>query len=697
MLLLPLIYLAIVALTAVAVWGHAVHNTWLILLFPGRAAIIGIVAYLTPLIAGALLVLFMFKPLLARPEKAPPSRPLSQRDAPSLFALVDGIADAVKAPRPRRIDLDILEVNASASLRRGWLSMVLPGDLVLTLSLPLVAGLTVRELAGVIAHELGHFGQGAGMRLSYIIGSINFWFARVVHQRDRWDVRLMQWSHSGTWFRVPFYVTRFFVWLSRGVLRGLMWVGQVISSAFSRQMEYGADRMQTELAGSASFEPTFRKMTYLSVAMQLVYNDLESAWHERRLGDDLVQLVLARVVHMPPEVREAIQKERKEETTGLFDTHPATRDRIDHARALDLPGIFALDGRAPQLFVDFEGLSRQMTFDHYRDALGEQVSRENLVPSRQMMERSRRVEEEMRAASRYFQDTLAVLRPIVPPLGLFDAPAEEGGSEALAARLREARQQVVDLAPQARKALEKYLKTDGEYLDAGRGLALLKAGFQFPPELVGMKMEPTVNTVSVVRDKAARGRTAAGTALDAVQAASLARLSAALRLLAGSHRAEAALELRRARQLLGSLAAFERAWQHVLEMRDGFSQLAVLVDALQHNAGEQTLQNELHNQVHLCDSQIRKAFEALGQSRYPFEHVRDGVTLADYVFDGLPTAMEPPARLGEVYGKCEGGLDRLISYYVRCMGSLARIAEAVEQELGLDPLPTPPDDEQGQA
>jgi hypothetical protein len=43
------------------------------------------------------------------------------------------------------------------------------------------------EVAGVLAHELGHFSQGSGMRLSYVIRSINGWFARVVFERDEWD------------------------------------------------------------------------------------------------------------------------------------------------------------------------------------------------------------------------------------------------------------------------------------------------------------------------------------------------------------------------------------------------------------------------------------------------------------------------------------------------------------------------------
>ena len=46
----------------------------------------------------------------------------------------------------------------------------------LTIGLPLVAGLSLREFAGIIAHEFGHFTQGFGMRLSYVIRQINGWF-----------------------------------------------------------------------------------------------------------------------------------------------------------------------------------------------------------------------------------------------------------------------------------------------------------------------------------------------------------------------------------------------------------------------------------------------------------------------------------------------------------------------------------------
>ena len=79
-------------------------------------------------------------------------------------------------------------VNASAGFGRD--AGLFGQNLVLTIGLPLVAGLTARQFAGVLAHEFGHFSQGAGMRLSYVVRSVNAWFARVVFERDGWDESL---------------------------------------------------------------------------------------------------------------------------------------------------------------------------------------------------------------------------------------------------------------------------------------------------------------------------------------------------------------------------------------------------------------------------------------------------------------------------------------------------------------------------
>src|SRR5262249_47260105 len=132
-----------------------------------------------------------------------------------------------------RIDVDC-EVNASASPEHGILSL-LRRRLVLTVGLPLAASLDVNQFAGVLAHEFGHFSQSAGMGLTYLVRSINAWFARVVYERDQWDAKLETWSHQKQLTLLVFCnLARAGVWLTRRVLWALMTCGHAVSCTMLR-------------------------------------------------------------------------------------------------------------------------------------------------------------------------------------------------------------------------------------------------------------------------------------------------------------------------------------------------------------------------------------------------------------------------------------------------------------------------------
>src|SRR5690606_38463043 len=88
-------------------------------------------------------------------------------------------------PPPHRIDVGS-GVTTAVRFQRGAASL-LAGDRVLTIGVSLAAGLTMRQFAGALAHELGHCSQGVGMRLDYLIRAINGWLERSVEQRDPWD------------------------------------------------------------------------------------------------------------------------------------------------------------------------------------------------------------------------------------------------------------------------------------------------------------------------------------------------------------------------------------------------------------------------------------------------------------------------------------------------------------------------------
>jgi Zn-dependent protease with chaperone function len=196
MIMLPLVYIGMIIGAGWLVYYHAINHTGMISAASqatsgrdsGRAFVFAFLADLAPIIAGPVMILFMMKPLFSKQSGDSGRRSLKSGDDPLLFEFVNRICAAVGSPRPRRIDIDC-NINASASFGRGLLSMA-GSDLVLTIGMPLMAGLTMQQFAGVIAHEFGHFSQGAGMRLSYLIRSISMWFTRVVYERDAWDERL---------------------------------------------------------------------------------------------------------------------------------------------------------------------------------------------------------------------------------------------------------------------------------------------------------------------------------------------------------------------------------------------------------------------------------------------------------------------------------------------------------------------------
>jgi Zn-dependent protease with chaperone function len=171
LLLLPLIYLGLIVLVGYGVYYHTVNHTGILGLTSERGVIFTFALYVAPIIAGPIAVAFMFKPFFA--PRGTVNLPLSlQRDQqPFLFEFVEALCKAVGAPAPQRIDVNC-DIHASAGFRRGFRS-IFGNDLVLTIGLPLVSGLNLREFTGVLAHEFGHFAQGGAMRLTYIIRSLN--------------------------------------------------------------------------------------------------------------------------------------------------------------------------------------------------------------------------------------------------------------------------------------------------------------------------------------------------------------------------------------------------------------------------------------------------------------------------------------------------------------------------------------------
>jgi hypothetical protein len=73
----------------------------------GKGMVVMGLVYLTPIVVGVILIVFMLKPLFSRPSQSSAWRSLKPEKEPLLFLFVDRVCEAVGAPSSVQINLDI--------------------------------------------------------------------------------------------------------------------------------------------------------------------------------------------------------------------------------------------------------------------------------------------------------------------------------------------------------------------------------------------------------------------------------------------------------------------------------------------------------------------------------------------------------------------------------------------------------------
>jgi len=703
MLLLPLIYLGLITGVVYLLYYHATESIELLQrVTSGRVAIF---VYLAPMVVGSLLVLFMIKPLFVRRAWYIRPSKIERQDEPLLFAFVEKLCNRVGAPIPSEIHLDI-NVNASASFRRGLLS-IFANDLVLTIGLPLAAGLNLHQFAGILAHEFGHFAQATGMRVTYIIRSINFWFERVVYEEDEWDERIRRWSRNWD-FRIGIIllIARLFIWITRKILWVLMLFGHAISSFMLRQMEYDADRYETHLVGSEVCESTTQRMLELSLANEWAFQDMENAWEEGRLVDNLPALILANERQIPQDVRQKVLKAHlKNARTGLLHTHPCNLDRIRSARKIKTEPLFKLDishrkieshieqartkdtGKtftfsppATILFKDFSLRAHRVSLDYYRSVFGKEVMPKNLVSAEAMVKSHDEEWEYSRALNRFSQGQFTVLRPIGLPQNCMRAAVEYNKIPPM---LKSARELIISSAVDYDQRLKRFNSLEISIMEAFQNRALLDGGLHLSAS--------EVKAIEKVFQEVEQGqRLAVIDELNSFEKLLRARMTGALQLL-NVQSVVAKIDngedpRQTAERFIKTAHAVENQLTAVRDLQIAYQQLAVLVNRLEKEEDNEKLVRQVRLKMEDLRQILARLRRLLMDITYPFEHTQAQMTLGEFAIVNVPGKDE----LGPLLEVAYDAVDRLFRVYVRLVGRLAHLAELVENGLGLPPLPEPP-------
>ena len=653
MALLLAVYVGLIVFTGLGVYYHI--KTDAVIMEISRW---GVIMYLWPAVAGTVLVFFMIKPIFASPPEQPPRYSLTAQSDPELFAFIGRICKMVRAPLPKRVDVDC-EINASASFRRGIWSMS-GNDVVLTIGLPLAAGLTLEEFAGVLAHEFGHFAQGAGMRLTYIIRATSRWFARVVYERDEWDVRLAKAAYSlDLRLSIWLHLIRFTIWVSRRVLWVLMHLGQVFSCFMLRQMEYDADRYETMLAGSDAFARTAEKLRDLNIAGVYATGKISESWNNRRLPRNVPAYIAISVKNVPAEMRKDLEEKRRKRRWRLFQTHPCDEDRVKASRALNQPGVFHSDQPASKLFGNFDELCAAATRFHYEHNLQLRITDNNLVAQEVAESDSQSQADGEQGLRDFFFGLKFVHRPVL----ISEQATESLPTEQARQELKNARQGMEQAKTEIQKALADYGQAETLYQ---RGYDAIRQESQQATTKASATMQQLAPTLERFEKNAA------------------ARLDCALQLLnepsVAGQLPKAGAWQKEARQLRIVFARLGQAFGPLQELRRKFSALAAAISACNEEtrrssrleAAEKRI-NELAPQIKDLIKTIRTTIE---ETAYPFHHAREDLTLQEFAKNDIPATH----KLEALCNDCTCHLNRLLPLYQRVLGRLAFIAMQVEKQ-----------------
>lgn len=328
----------------------------------------------------------LLKPLVARPTQATEPHVLDHEEEPLVYAFVKELASNVGAPEPSRIAIDC-NVNCCCVFAGGIRGLFRPAfDLLL--GLPLVAGLRLDQMAGVLAHELGHAALTTNIRSNGLIATVNAWFSRVVFEPDKFDQHiLIRLETADRGSRLVLHLAQALVQPARGLLWLLMVAACAASCAVLRRMELEADRYQVRVAGTEAFISAVLEINLLAVAAQRALVELSRVKREGRLVDNYPGFVVSLRGRYSPGFAGRLLAALEHGKTRMFSAHPADSDRMAFARRETSQGRVRAALPASALFAHPDPLCRAVTLDLYKHEFGLSEGSCRLVSYQDVLER----------------------------------------------------------------------------------------------------------------------------------------------------------------------------------------------------------------------------------------------------------------------------------------------------------------------
>lgn len=294
---------------------------------------------------------------------------VSPQSQPELHAFVNHVALLLRVPFPRAIKLD---AEVGLILRPGSFQDIMLGHgPEILIGVPLLYGLSARQLAGVIAHAYAGYTSEA-RRYGYpLICAIDRWlFAQSGLARSATSIKEEFRSlDEGRSRQRLAALLRPFDFLVQSTFYLLYRIISAATFVVSRRIDMVGDQFSSRIAGSSEFRSTQFRLRSLHYGQQHANRELLKSWRNSRLSSNFPCLVVDHADTLQLSLRPRLIQEMEELVTPLTRSRIVDLGRIVNVEHYQDEGACFLLGPAMSLLRGADGIARTVSIGHYH-ALG---------------------------------------------------------------------------------------------------------------------------------------------------------------------------------------------------------------------------------------------------------------------------------------------------------------------------------------
>lgn len=199
---------------------------------------------------------------------------ITKSDEPELFKMIDEIVKEAGTDFPKKVYLSY-DVNASVFYDSSFWSMFFPIKKNLTIGVGLINTSTKQELKAVLSHEFGHFSQRS-MKVGSYVYNVNKIIFNLVNDDESYRNSIQQWANMSGYFSLFAMLAVFITSKIQWVLVKMYSFVNIRHMALSREMEFHADEVAANIAGSISLEESLLRIELAAESYQKVINFYEN-------------------------------------------------------------------------------------------------------------------------------------------------------------------------------------------------------------------------------------------------------------------------------------------------------------------------------------------------------------------------------------------------------------------------------------